>query len=88
MEGGHEDEEYDALNDETFGSAAVAVDGDDWEEGHEQMASLTEANRQNNKLQVRLLWSSFYLLFLLPRVHLIFHMNYHFFSHTSPWCSS
>lgn len=55
MEGGHEDEEYDALNDETFGSAAVA-DGDDWEESHEHLASLTEANRhrRNNKLQVRL----------------------------------
>ena len=39
---GLEDEEYDALNDETFGSAAV--DGD-WEEGHEQMATLTEARR-------------------------------------------
>ncbi|KAK7065222.1 hypothetical protein SK128_006936 [Halocaridina rubra] len=43
---GLEDEEYDALNDETFGSAAV--DGD-WEEGHEQMASLTEARRRNQK---------------------------------------
>lgn len=43
---GLEDEEYDALNDETFGSAAV--DGD-WEEGHEQMASLTEATRRKRK---------------------------------------
>lgn len=59
MEGGHEDEEYDALNDETFGSAAVA-DGDDWEESHEHLASLTEANRQNNKLQVRLIWDTLY----------------------------
>lgn len=46
LEGGPEDEEYDALNDETFGSAMV--DGD-WEEGHEQMATLTEAGRISNK---------------------------------------
>nr|XP_045587866.1 protein PAT1 homolog 1-like isoform X2 [Procambarus clarkii] len=44
----NEDEEYDALNDETFGSAAV--DGD-WEECHEQMASLTEAGRTKIKQQ-------------------------------------
>nr|XP_053631658.1 protein PAT1 homolog 1-like [Cherax quadricarinatus] len=43
-----EDEEYDALNDETFGSAAV--DGD-WEECHEQMVTLTEARRITNKQQ-------------------------------------
>ncbi|KAG0722138.1 Protein PAT1 1 [Chionoecetes opilio] len=49
VEGGHEDEEYDALNDETFGSASV-VDGD-WEENHQQLASLTEARRQSNKRQ-------------------------------------
>lgn len=45
---GLEDEEYDALNDETFGPAAV--DGD-WEEGHEQMATLTEARRIATKQQ-------------------------------------
>ncbi|KAK8387471.1 hypothetical protein O3P69_018196 [Scylla paramamosain] len=49
VEGGHEDEEYDALNDETFGSAAV-VDGD-WEESHQHLASITEANRHSSKLQ-------------------------------------
>lgn len=54
VEGGHEDEEYDALNDETFGSAAV-VDGD-WEESHQHLASITEANRHSSKLQVR--WQS------------------------------
>ncbi|XP_071528600.1 uncharacterized protein [Panulirus ornatus] len=43
-----EDEEYDALNDETFGSAAV--DGD-WEECHEQMVTLTEAGRITGKRQ-------------------------------------
>lgn len=43
-----EDEEYDALNDETFGSAAV--DGD-WEECHEQMVTLTEAGRITSKQQ-------------------------------------
>ncbi|KAB7495216.1 Protein PAT1-like protein 1 [Armadillidium nasatum] len=40
--GDFEDSEYDALNDETFGSAAV---GGDWEKSHEQLASLTEAER-------------------------------------------
>ncbi|CAL4094663.1 unnamed protein product, partial [Meganyctiphanes norvegica] len=35
------DEEYDALNDETFGAAV----GGDWERDHEQMATITEAGR-------------------------------------------
>lgn len=39
-----EDEEYDALNDETFGSAAV--DGD-WEESHEHLSSLAEARKRD-----------------------------------------
>ncbi|KAK4315882.1 hypothetical protein Pmani_012907 [Petrolisthes manimaculis] len=39
-----ESEEYDALNDETFGSAAV--DGD-WEESHEHLSSLEEAGKRD-----------------------------------------
>ncbi|XP_034941838.1 protein PAT1 homolog 1 [Chelonus insularis] len=37
-----EDEEYDALNDETFGSEAIAGD---WEQDHEKLAQITESKR-------------------------------------------
>ncbi|OAD52289.1 Protein PAT1 like protein 1, partial [Eufriesea mexicana] len=37
-----EEEEYDALNDETFGSEANIGD---WEENHEKLAEITESNR-------------------------------------------
>lgn len=36
------DDEYNALNDETFGSAAVV---EDWEDNHEQLAFLSNTER-------------------------------------------
>ncbi|XP_014228335.1 protein PAT1 homolog 1 [Trichogramma pretiosum] len=39
-------EDYDALNDETFGSEAT---GGDWEQAHEKLAQITESNRTKNK---------------------------------------
>lgn len=37
-----EEEEYDALNDETFGSEATIGD---WEKDHEKLAEITESSR-------------------------------------------
>ncbi|BES88064.1 Topoisomerase II-associated protein PAT1 [Nesidiocoris tenuis] len=39
-----DEEDYDALNDETFGDSAPAGD---WEQDHEKLAELTELRRQN-----------------------------------------
>lgn len=41
-----EEEEYDALNDETFGPDATIGD---WEEDHEKLAEITESNRLHNQ---------------------------------------
>ena len=41
-----EEDEYDALNDETFGSEAVAGD---WERDHEKLAQITESTRPYHK---------------------------------------
>ncbi|XP_031370191.1 protein PAT1 homolog 1 isoform X1 [Apis dorsata] len=41
-----EEEEYDALNDETFGSEATIGD---WEKDHEKLAEITESNRPHNQ---------------------------------------
>lgn len=41
-----EEEEYDALNDETFGPDATIGD---WEEDHEKLAKITESNRLHNQ---------------------------------------
>lgn len=40
-----EEEEYDALNDETFGSEATAGD---WERDHEKLAHITETGRHHH----------------------------------------
>ncbi|GAB5577913.1 protein PAT1 homolog 1 isoform X1 [Prionailurus iriomotensis] len=39
---GEEDEEIDQFNDDTFGSGAVAIRDDDWQEAHERLAELEE----------------------------------------------
>ncbi|KAG7201506.1 hypothetical protein KM043_004259 [Ampulex compressa] len=41
-----EEIEYDALNDETFGSEAT---NDDWEQNHEKLAQITESSRPQNQ---------------------------------------
>lgn len=40
------EEEYDALNDETFGSEATIGD---WEKDHEKLAEITESSRSQHK---------------------------------------
>ena len=40
------DENYDALNDETFGSEANAGD---WERDHEKLAQIAESSRPRNR---------------------------------------
>lgn len=42
-----EEEEYDALNDETFGSEATIGD---WEKDHEKLAEITESSRHQSTL--------------------------------------
>ncbi|XP_050315635.1 protein PAT1 homolog 1 [Anthonomus grandis grandis] len=46
-EEGYDEEEYDALNDETFGQSTL----DDWEEQHKQFAEIKESSRHNDKLE-------------------------------------
>lgn len=41
-----EEEEYDALNDETFGSEAIIGD---WEKDHEKLAEITESSRPHHQ---------------------------------------
>lgn len=41
----NEEEEYDALNDETFGASECSA-LDDWEEQHEQLSGIEESNRK------------------------------------------
>lgn len=45
-----EEEEYDALNDETFGTADDISNLDDWEQQHEQFAEIAESKKQSEKL--------------------------------------
>ncbi|CAG9770202.1 unnamed protein product [Ceutorhynchus assimilis] len=42
------EEDYDALNDETFGAQSNL---DDWEQQHEEFAEFNESSRQNEKLE-------------------------------------
>lgn len=45
-----EEEEYDALNDETFGTTDDIGSLDDWEQQHEQFAEIAESKKQSEKL--------------------------------------
>lgn len=47
-DGYENEEEYDALNDETFGACEQST-LDDWEQQHEQFAEFNETSRQNEK---------------------------------------
>lgn len=44
------EEEYDALNDETFGGLEDVSALDDWEQQHEQFAEITESSRFSEQL--------------------------------------
>lgn len=44
------EEEYDALNDETFGGLEDVSGLDDWEQQHEQFAEITENSRFSEQL--------------------------------------
>lgn len=46
-----EEEEYDALNDETFGTLEDSTGIDDWEQQHEQFAELAETSKQSDGLE-------------------------------------
>lgn len=45
-----EEEEYDALNDETFGAIEDGSNFDDWEQQHEQLAEIAESSRHSEHL--------------------------------------
>nr|CAH7719308.1 unnamed protein product [Callosobruchus chinensis] len=45
------EEEYDALNDETFGALEDASSLDDWEQQHEQYAEIAESSKHSDKLE-------------------------------------
>lgn len=47
-----EEEEYDALNDETFGTLEDSACSDDWEQQHEQFAELAENSKQSDGLDI------------------------------------
>ena len=47
-----EEEEYDALNDETFGGLEDSSGIDDWEQQHEQFAELAENCKQSDGLDI------------------------------------
>lgn len=49
-EGLEAEEEYDALNDETFGTLEAGGDLDDWELQHEQLAEIAESSRHSNDI--------------------------------------
>ncbi|KAL1502533.1 hypothetical protein ABEB36_007664 [Hypothenemus hampei] len=49
-DGYENEEEYDALNDETFG-ACETLDDDDWEQRHEEFAEINESSKHNEKLE-------------------------------------
>lgn len=42
-----EEEEYDALNDETFGAIEDGSNADDWEKQHEELAGIAESSRHD-----------------------------------------
>lgn len=44
------EEEYDALNDETFGALEDTSSLDDWEQQHEQFAEFEESAKHSDKL--------------------------------------
>lgn len=48
IEGLEAEEEYDALNDETFGALEAEGDLDDWEAQHEQLAEIAESSRHSS----------------------------------------
>lgn len=55
-----EEEEYDALNDETFGAIEDGSNADDWEKQHEELAGIAESSRHDlKKLHSDLMWSDF-----------------------------
>ncbi|CAG9861797.1 unnamed protein product [Phyllotreta striolata] len=45
------EEEYDALNDETFGALEDSSSFDDWEQQHEQYAEIAESSRHSEQLE-------------------------------------
>lgn len=45
-----EEEEYDALNDETFGGLEDGTNLDDWERQHEELAEIAESSRHSEQL--------------------------------------
>lgn len=45
------EEEYDALNDETFGTLGDESSLDDWEQQHEQFAEIEENNRHSDDIE-------------------------------------
>ncbi|XP_044736469.1 protein PAT1 homolog 1 [Chrysoperla carnea] len=49
----HDEQEYDALNDETFGDDNETSAGplDDWEAQHEQLAEIAESSKKNHTLE-------------------------------------
>lgn len=44
------EEEYDALNDETFGALEDLSSLDDWEQQHEQFAEIAESSKHSEHL--------------------------------------
>lgn len=44
------EEEYDALNDETFGAVEDLSELDDWEQQHEQFAEIAETSRYSEQI--------------------------------------
>lgn len=47
----NEEEEYDALNDETFGGLEDSSVLDDWEQQHEQYAEIAESTKHSEQLE-------------------------------------
>ncbi|XP_063929726.1 protein PAT1 homolog 1 [Zophobas morio] len=47
----NEEEEYDALNDETFGGLEDSSVLDDWEQQHEQYAEFAESNKHSEQIE-------------------------------------
>ncbi|XP_072381677.1 uncharacterized protein [Diabrotica undecimpunctata] len=45
------EEEYDALNDETFGGLEDTASLDDWEQQHEQYAEIAESSKQSEQIE-------------------------------------
>lgn len=72
-----EEEEYDALNDETFGSEATIGD---WEQDHEKLAEITESSRpyhqDNQNIKVCMIFLTKSLSFPLMIVNYPIEMYY------------